>query len=141
MSEGGLKIARDFQAEDDIKEYIGERWNCTVADLGDFGDIDWLVYRDNRIVAIAEFKRLYRPSEEWPNLYFNLKKWIPLMLVGAGLKVPAYFIVQFDNKITYIDVADVDATKHEVNGRDDRGRSSDLQPAILVPVNQMKEVK
>ena len=62
------------------------------------------------------------------------------MLVGAGLKVPAYFIVQFDDKISYIDVADVDASKHEVNGRNDRGRSSDLQPTILIPVNQMRDL-
>ena len=140
MTEGDLKLERDFQSEDNAKEIIAHRWHCQVADLGDFGDIDWVIYRDNRIVAIAEFKRLYRSSERWPNIYFNLKKWLPLMLVGAGLKVPAYFIVQFDDKISYIDVADVDASKHEVNGRNDRGRSSDLQPTILIPVDQMRDL-
>jgi len=138
MPEGALKVERDFQAEDDAKEFIGAKWKCEVRDMGDFGDIDWMLYRDNRIVAIAEFKRLYRESGEWPNVRINLKKWLPLMFVGIGLKVPAYFIVQFNDRICYIDVQIVDATKHEVNGRKDRGRGSDLQPAILVPVKTMK---
>ena len=138
MREGGLKLVRDFQAEDDAKKIIGARWKCEVRELGDFGDIDWLLYRDNRVVAIAEFKRLYRESTAWPNVYFNVKKWLPLYFVGVGLRVPAYFIVRFDDKICYVDVQNVDATRHEVNGREDRSRGSDLQPAILVPVKTMK---
>ena len=140
MVEGGLKVERDFKAEDAAKIYIGDKWNCTVSELGDFGDIDWMLYRDNRIVAIAEFKRLYRDSTEWPNLYFNVKKWLPLMLVGAGLKVPSMFIVQFNDRISYIDVANIDASKNEVNGRADRSRASDLQPTILAPIAEMKEL-
>ena len=138
MAEGGLQSERDFQSEVAAKEFIAAKWGCEVQEMGDFGNFDWILYRDNRIMAIAEFKRLYRESGDWPNVYFNVNKWLPLMFVGIGLKVPAFFIVQFNDRICYVDVQTVDATKHEVNGRKDRGRGSDLQPAILVPVEIMK---
>jgi hypothetical protein len=131
----------DRTNEMNAQEALGVAWGCTFRSFGDFCPIDWSIHKDGRLVGIVEFKCRDRNLNDHKTVYLNVQKWMSLTFTSNGLEVPAFFIVQCEDGMYFVNIANVDASKHRVCGRDDRSRASDIQPVISIPVAQFKKIK
>ncbi|ANS04724.1 hypothetical protein [uncultured Mediterranean phage] len=135
-----LETDLDRTSESDAMTVLHEKWNCTFRKFGKLSPIDWSMHKDGRLVAVAEFKKRDRDRNSHKEVYLNLQKWMSLTFVGIGLEVPAYFFVQFNDQLCYVDISKIDASKHRVCGRTDRGREADFQPVIKIDVDNLLRI-
>jgi hypothetical protein len=135
-----IESENDRQNELTAQQIIGARWGCTFRSFGDLCSIDWTIHKAGRLVGVAEFKRRHRNIDDFKTVYLNVQKWLSLTFTAIGLEVKAFFIVQFDDGVYFVDLANVDASRHRVCGRDDRSRGADVQPVIEIPTAQFKKI-
>lgn len=119
---------------------LSKAWNCNLHSFGDFSPVDWYAEREGRTVANVEIKVRTHASDTYPTVYLSMRKWLALSLANVGMGVPGIFVAQFTDGLYYIDVGEVDARRHTIAGRRDRGAANDLEPIIEVPIVDLCQI-
>lgn len=131
----------DRDKEQQARLFIEPTWNCRLHHLPKFNAIDWYASRGNALVAHLEIKGRDHASDRFETVFFNLRKWLPLTMARLHLNVPSLFVVQFTDKLLYIDVGLIDTRQIVMGGTKRIVKSgTDIEPVILVPVASMKPV-
>lgn len=136
-----FKTDADTQNELKAKAIIEKAWRCTLHPYPHFHSIDWYAERDHHFVANVELKSRSHASDKYSTVYLNFRKWLALTLAHVCSGVPSLFVVQFTDKIKYIDTSNVDVRSHDIAGTKKIVKAnSDIEPIILVPICDMKEI-
>lgn len=124
--------------EAEVAEILEVVWKCQVRPSPHFAHYDFELDRDNRMAAIAEVKTRRCRSDRYETTYITLEKWYRLFDISRALEIPAFYVVNFDNEIRYIEAVQIDPRNFETCGRTDRGyMRHDWSTKILVPVAEM----
>ena len=136
-----FKTEADDANEQQAKAIIEKAWKCKLHAYPRFHPIDWYAERHHKLVAHVELKTRSHSSDKYDSVFLNFRKWLALTLASTGAGVPSLFVVQFTDKILYIDVSTVDARRIDVRGTSRIVKAeSDIEPVVLVPISEMKEV-
>ena len=126
-------------AEKEVAAIIARAWKCEVREtpLRAFYDFD--LDRNGRTEAIVEVKTRRFESSKYADTFLPFEKWYRLIDISRALDVRGFFVANFTDEIRWIEVGDIDSSRHRVCGRTDRpNMPHDISTKILVPVKQMK---
>jgi hypothetical protein len=135
-----------YSAEDQANEHetrliLGYLWNCEIKPFGQLSPVDFFAVRNGALVSVLELKTRSHPTNAYPTVYLNVRKWGSLMLYYFGLGCPALFVVRFTDGYRWIDVNQIDASKWKIGGTKKIVKShTDIEPVILVPIDAMSEL-
>lgn len=134
-----------FQTHEDqenerlVATIIEGAWACELRSFGALSPIDWFAVRDGRVVGVLELKSRQHTSDKFATVFLNVRKWLALMLAEAGIGVPSIFAVKFTDKIMWVPVHDIEASRLRIGGCTRKVKSnSDVEPVIEVPVSIMR---
>ena len=138
----GTKIfqtAADRDNEATVATIIEGKWNCNIRRFGVLSPIDWFAERNGRLVGVLEVKSRTHPSDKFPTVFLNVRKWLALRLASIGLGCPALFVVRFTDCVRWVAINDVDGTQNTIGGcsRIVKG-ISDIEPVIEVDIATMQ---
>jgi len=128
----------DNNNEAEVADWLSKCWRCEIKSFGPFSNVDWYMKRNGRLIGIAELKCRSFSYTKYQTVFISVTKWFHLIHGHFGLGVPAVFIIRFTDQVRWIDVFHIDATRHSIKGRKDRGpNSTSIEPAIEIPIDQM----
>jgi len=123
--ERGLNRKEDWQIEQDTmnqsnaKTQLMQFLDVDIVTKENFSIWDWEFYKNDRLLAIGEYRRRFNKFGTFPDLQFSKKKFEILEAKGIEYGVPCLFFVEFDDLFLYFHVAGTYPTKemrrnHEV---------------------------
>ncbi len=132
----------DQANEEETRQILGYLWNCEIKPFGQLSPVDFFATRNGLLVSVLELKTRSHPTNQYPTVYLNVRKWASLMLYQFGMGCPALFVVRFTDGYRWIDVNQIDASKWKIGGTKHIVKShTDIEPVILVPVDAMNELE
>ena len=120
-----------------VADRLAAHWRCDLVVFSKLSGVDYYTERDGRMVGLVEIKCRNQTTTEHDTVILAVRKWFVLMFASFGLNVPALFVVNFTDGLGWCHVSDVDATRHMIGGRANRGgraARTDREPIIRVPV-------
>ena len=136
----GLANATDKQNEREVADLIGRAWGWKLHSFGQYSPLDFWAELSGKEIALIELKTRSHPSTQFPTVYFSMRKWMDMMEWSRAFKCPALFVVRFSDLVKFIPLADVDPGRYTIDGRRACVGGNDIEPLILVPVVDMREV-
>jgi hypothetical protein len=131
----------DATNEDRARHQLEIAWKCDLKRFGKLAPIDWFAGRHGRMVGLVELKTRDHAVGSYPTVFLNVRKWLALLLGHIGTGVPALYVVQWTDALRWINVMDIDARKIMIGGTMQIVKAtSDIEPVILVPVADMRDV-
>lgn len=135
-----LESATNKTQERKVAEKVSRVWKCDWASIGLYGPFDIYFMRDRCPIAIAEIKVKNQKFNDFPNLFFDLHKWMYLFVAEITC-LPAFYIACLQDGIYWVRAGDVPVAgmKWLVTGRTDREDVfSDQRPTLLIPTSYFK---
>jgi hypothetical protein len=135
-----FKTQEDEATQQEVADLVSKTLNCNLRSFGALSPIDWYCNRGGRIIGVLEFKARTHATTTYPTVFLNIRKWLALLLAATGMGVPAYYMVKFTDKLLWINIADVDASKVKLGGCQRVVKSrNDREPVIEIPIEAMLE--
>lgn len=132
----------DTAREDAACKVLERAWKCKTHRTAYLDGLDLCVLRDGRTVGIGEIKNRTNLSTQYPTIYVSFHKYHRLVFAAAALEVKGIFVVNYADKLCWIDVKDIDARRHGILGRTDREDApNDTELIIEVPVDELLVVE
>lgn len=129
----------DAGREQAVAELVAKSFDATCVYNGKFDPVDFSIIRDGNVIAQFEVKSRTNSSTKYKTVYLSVRKYRALQAVPETMG--AYFVVNFTDKVLYIDVDDVDASNIIYAGRKDRTNApNDMEDMLEVPIDQMCEL-
>ena len=133
--------AQDTERENQVLARLQEAWNCNIVRTGYLDAWDGFAVRNGRSVAVLELKNRNISINDYPTILVSLHKWWRLVNLAREMHIAPLFVVNYKDALAWVDLREVDASRHEVRGRTDRTNApSDIEPCLLVPVEDLKIV-
>lgn len=133
-----------FETKQDLQnehEVINEfyRFTDSMPKKLDKNDIDYALYRDNKLVAYAEVKCYTSPSNKYGFQILSMIKIVKLQEYDK--KAPAFFVLKYsDNVIYFIRVRDIEGSC-KYNGRKQRvGSTNDFEMLVYCDKKKMTKL-
>ena len=135
-----------FQNEDDSKneaevaQFLEEKWGCSLHRFARMFEIDFYAVRDGHQRAIIEVKCRDIPSTAHKTVWLNVRKWYALLSIGEAMRVPAYYVVKWnDGAIRYLPLNEIDPYNVSFGGCAYNVKSNnDREFVINIPVLDMR---
>jgi hypothetical protein len=137
-----FKTAADEEAEAHVARLVEAAWGCRLNSYGLLAAIDWWAERDGRIVGVLELKARSHPSDRYPTVFLNHRKYTALRRSELDTGVPSIFVVRFTDRVLFAFVRDIDARNLRIGGTREQVKSrNDREPVIEVPVASMRALQ
>lgn len=148
--------ARDLSEERRIANVAAKRWNVSVLKLAKFDCFDWAAYRQHveyqtsgdvcrpigrpakEVLSFVEVKRRYCKFDTYPNIILSLAKAERALWRSEATKLPAIFLVGFDDCIAFAQVTRGQMSQITIEKRADRNDPMDEEPCIHIPMRDFK---
>lgn len=133
-------IDRQQDAAYAFKKKLGD--SVQLADLGRLSQVDYLAAVHGRPHCCFEVKCRSHESGRYGTVFLNVRKWLALQMLAAGMNIEAFFVVAFTDCTKYISLRDVDATvvRHAGTSREVKSHL-DREFVIEVPVDAMQNIE
>ena len=132
----------DRDGEEALAQRLGAAWDCEVRLFPRLSPVDGYAVRDNRIVAVLEFKS--RGDLRWnqyDDVWLSWRKWQGLMMAGWGMACEALYVVEFGDRVGWVPVWEVPrGAVMGGRGVPRRGAAADREPMLKVPGGMFKWV-
>jgi len=132
----------DIEREREVQRRLAQAWSCVVLryEDDDFAPFDFTFIRHDKPLAVGELKSRGHKYGAYPTVYLSERKYGALMLAHDGGLVPL-FIVQYLDRLMWVDVSTLPDTSTVLAGRTDRENApNDIEPIIEVPITLLQEV-
>lgn len=135
-----LHTKEDNKLQKETEKFLEKKWGVEVHGVGEFSPFDGYVVKGGRYAGIIEIKVRKNSSKKYDTVYLSLRKYLTLLLNMIGTGTVSKFVVRFDDGVYSIDINKVNAGVDHITiaGREDRGHKNDVEPIILVPIDDMK---
>lgn len=126
-------------------EYVAQRrvemsLNCRLYKLPISYRADWVATRDNKIVAVIEYKKRTFEKDKYPTTFVFVDKWMNGKQLAESMGVPFILAIEWTDGIFW-HIAGSSDVEFRISGRTDRGDSQDIQPAVHIPVTAFTKLK
>ena len=128
----------DMAREDAVAVAFEKAWDCQVLRNKPFYQIDRTITKNGVVVAYMEIKCR---NKQYESVFLSLNKWLAGRQMARETGKPFIAAYGLPNGIYYF------ATKDEplgfnikVTGRTDRHDPNDIQPAVEIPLSEMKRI-
>lgn len=130
----------DTERERQVARRLARAWDCEVLPAeDDYNPFDFTFLRDGKPVAVGELKARNHRYGDYPTVYLAERKYKALMLCHDGGLIPL-FIVQYLDRLMYLDVSTIIRPSTVLAGRTDRANApNDIEPIIEVPITLLLE--
>jgi len=115
----------DLAHESAIAAEIETRWGCQLTKLPRSYGADFVAVR-NGVVAVIEVKRRKISINTYSTIMLSLHKVAAMRQWASMCKVEPIFVIQYDDALAYINVAE-DPDRVDLGGRRDRGDDQDIE--------------
>ena len=92
------------------------KWKCDYLKLPLSYRLDFALVRSNKVAALAEIRVRNVAVSTYPTIIFSVNKRAKANQLSDQIKVPSFFVVQYDDEIRYIDFAET-PDEFQVGGR------------------------
>ena len=72
---------------------------------------DWEFYRDNKIIALGEYRRRFNVFGTFPDFQFSKKKFDAMIAKGKQHNIPSYMFVEFNDLFMFFLIEGNPSTK------------------------------
>lgn len=128
----------DRENEEIIISRLSKVYNCDWRKLPIQYRVDYALTRAEAIVALAEVKKRRVNSDTYRTIILSAKKVWAAQDQAERLRVPALFVVAFNDKMGYVKLdADV-IDGYRMGGRFDRGDVEDSEIVAHIPIEKFK---
>lgn len=127
----------DHRNERAVAAELSEKFGCEVRCFGGRDEVDMYAVRNGRMSAIIELKTRKIHSTKHATVFLAMRKYLDMTRIGAAFAVPAIFVVKYEDCTKYINLSDVDTSRHTMGGNSRNKAYNDIEPLIEVPVTQM----
>lgn len=135
-----LRTEEDAAIEASTARTLSKAWHCEVRSFGGRDEIDFYAIRHERLVAVMELKARKVTHLTYPTVFLSMRKYMDLRTYGHAMKVRAIFVVQFTDGLFWIDIGDVDPSRHRMGGNSRNLAFNDYEPMIEVPIESLHRV-
>ena len=101
--------------------------------------VDWLIMENGKPKYVAEIKRRFNPSNQYPTLMLSLQKWMKGKEMAAEMNIPFVLIIRWDDGLFFYKTGSSTVT-YGFGGRYDRDDSQDQEPMVFIPVDKFKRI-
>ena len=115
-------------------------WSMSLQKLPIKYGADWIAFRDERAVAVIEYKNRPHESSRFPTYLLSVHKWMVMRSLANTIGVPAILVVEFVDGMRHCTLEDEAATTAWA-GRRDRGDADDLEPCMMIPMDRFGYVR
>lgn len=130
--------SEDLANEQQVAKFLSEKWGCTFKKLPISYHIDWVVMRD-KPQAFVELKCRKNESKKYPTLLLSLNKWMRGKELSKELGIPFIVAVKWTDGVFFHTAGSADVS-YGFGGRTDREDSQDIEPVVLIPVENFKRI-
>lgn len=130
----------DLNNENSAKSLIESRYNCVLHKLPISYSSDWVATRDNKIVAVIEYKKRTFSRNKYNTTFIFVDKWMNGKRLAETMGVPFLLFVEWTDGL-YWHQAGSAPVEFKISGRTDRNDPQDIQPSVHIPVTAFREIK
>ena len=95
------QIAQDTNNQENARQRLEDLLCINVATMDNFSAWDWEFKKDEKLVAIGEYRRRFNDFDKYPDFYFSRRKFDLLRGKSAFQNIPAYMFVEFNDGFFY----------------------------------------
>lgn len=141
MARPQYETQTDLDHENAARPLIEKSFNCEIKKVPKSYMFDWMLYRDKKAFACAEYKRRWVGFNDYPFIILSAAKFWKGISFGQMLERGFYFFVEFDDGLygapfrlkpesisTYFNIG--------WGGRTDRDDAEDSEPVVHVPISK-----
>lgn len=127
----------DRKSETEVAQLLAEAWACNVRSFGALAVVDWYAERHGRLIGILELKTRSHPHAKYPTVFLNVRKWFALTMGSMGMRVPAIYVVRFDDGVRWVPLTGIDPSRHRMAGCAHIVKNdNDIEPVIDIPIEK-----
>lgn len=129
----------DVEKERQAAERIARAWGLEFGIWGKKSVVDIWLESNKQMVAVGEIKTAKYATFTYPEFVISLKKVAWVEYWSERFDIPAYIFAWYldDDKIKYIDVKNIDTSRHRVIKRHNFRANNDREPIAAIPVNKL----
>jgi hypothetical protein len=134
----------NLRSEIAVKEILERNWNCDLIKLPTQYRFDYVAERDGKVVAFIEIKvRKYSSAkiDEMGGYMISLSKIVAAKQFAMAAGIRSILAVSLTDGIYYFPIDKKFTTDDlAIKGRTDRGDWEDVEPCVLIPMNEFLEL-
>ena len=116
----------DIDNETSLVSSLEELWSCEAHKLPRSYQLDYALFKKNRLVALLETKRRRVDRNKYPSIMVSASKRLAAHQYSDLLGVPALFVIEYDDGVCFIDF-DEEPDHYAMGGRVDRNDPADME--------------
>jgi len=121
---------------------IAVKWGCDHNEFPTHSRADFLFSRGGMAIFIAEVKCRSKDMNTYPDYMISEHKILDGIMLSKMLHIPFLIIVSWKDKLAYFEMTEswygnADVVK---GGRTDRGDKKDIEPVVLIPIEEFKVI-
>lgn len=128
---------RDRDNENEAKLKIEAAGKCKLQKLPIAYNADWVALRENKIVAVVEYKRRTFARNKFTTIFIGLDKWMNSKRLAEEIGVPFILFIEWTDGLYYHEVGTAPVT-YGIGGRTDRNDPQDIGPVVHIPITAFK---
>lgn len=118
-----------------------EKWaNCKLTKLQMRENIDWRAYRNDKQVALIEFKKRNNTRSKYPTYMVSHAKWLNGLRMSKTEGVPFILVIQWTDGLYYLSCKDTTPHTLGSGGRWDRNDRHDVEKMIYLDTNLFSHI-
>lgn len=98
---GDEQIAQDTDNQEKAKQSLEDFLSINIVTMDNFSPWDWEFKKDNRTVAIGEYRRRFNDLNKYPDFQFSKHKFDTMRGKSAFQNIPAFMFVEFNDGFYY----------------------------------------
>jgi hypothetical protein len=133
------ETAYDLANETTAQEVIEAEFKCKLHKLPVSYHADWVATRNNKVVAVIEFKKRTVDKNRYATTFIFVDKWMNGIRLSDTMAVPFMLFIEWTDGLYWHHVGST-PVEFTMGGRTDRGDPQDIQPSVHIPVTAFKKV-
>lgn len=130
----------DLEKEKMVIRGISKIWKCEWEKLHLKYQLDYLLLRNNLGVAWVEIKIRKNPIKQYSTYMIALSKVTAARSLSEASKLPSFLVVWWTDGLRYIRMDSLLDFSLGVGGRKDRNDEQDIEPVVLIPIENFIDI-
>lgn len=136
-----FETTADRVAQSKAARKIELSWSYKIVETGDLDFIDFLIYRDDKLQAVAEYKRRHIFKNDYPTYIISARKYDFLLDHSRSLGLVGLIFVEWNDGLHFVRVEAATGCDRAMGGRPPRGGAvNDIELMLHIPVEMFCHV-
>jgi hypothetical protein len=127
------QIAQDTDNQEKARQRLADLLVMDIFTMDNFSPWDWEFKKDNKLIAIGEYRRRFNDFDKYPDFQFSKDKFDTMRGKCAFQNILAFMFVEFDDGFFYFAIEGYPST--EIMQRNGEIRTEEV---VVVPKESFK---